>query len=133
MRISDWSSDVCSSDLAHDGLDDAEYWLGCMLAQGVKLFAFSSLETMAHRLERGRIVRRGWRIGKTLAQRGLMYLPAARNQRRDRCRRAPGHIGRAEIDVIGEQRFGFSPLFGQPRAPVDHRPHLLPVMGGPGD
>src|SRR6185436_1610847 len=63
------------------GLDDAEHRFRGVLALGVELPALKRLQAVGHGLDRCRIVRYGWRLGKALAQGGMLAAP--RDQRLD--------------------------------------------------
>src|SRR3954449_5147630 len=53
------------------GLDDTEDRFRNVFALGVELLALQRLQSVRHGLDRCRIVRCGWRLGKALAQGGM--------------------------------------------------------------
>src|SRR3546814_3010521 len=62
MRMSDWSSDVCSSDLLDSDLSPAAYWEAAVRAKKRK-----ELRRQANRLaEQGTVAFRRWRAGDAL-------------------------------------------------------------------
>ncbi len=95
------------------GFDDAEDWLGDAFALGVELFAFGRLQAVNHGFNGRWILRRGRRLGKPLAQRRVMVLPARGDERLDPGRRKGLHVGLAEKAVIGQYDFGLAEFFGQ--------------------